>query len=237
MDRIVQREWLDDLPPCDPQALGSRRDLRRLNAWMGNVVIMSRALEMVDGARQFGAVTELGSGDGDFLANVARRLGPQWQGTTAVLLDRQRDVAEPSLAKFRALQWNARPIHCDVLEWSEREDFGRSAVIVANLFLHHFAQDQLAALLTAIERRCDYFIALEPRRSGVALFFSKMVGVIGCNAVTRHDAPVSVRAGFKDQELSRLWPNPHSWNLSEGAAQLFGHLFVARRKPSSPAPK
>jgi hypothetical protein len=35
----------------------------------------------------------------------------------------------------------------------------------------------------------------------------KLLWLIGCNAVTRHDAAVSMRAGFIRQELSALWPD------------------------------
>jgi len=60
--------------------------------------------------------------------------------------------------------------------------------------------------------------------------FSRAVGLIGCNRVTRHDAPASVRAGFTGRELSQLWPEPESWLLEERAAGPFSHLFVAQRK-------
>ena len=36
MKRVVEPELLDQLPPEDPGAMGSRRDLQRLNAWMAN---------------------------------------------------------------------------------------------------------------------------------------------------------------------------------------------------------
>ncbi len=44
MNRIVKPELLDELPPADPRAVRSRRDLRRVNAWMRNHAIMARAL-------------------------------------------------------------------------------------------------------------------------------------------------------------------------------------------------
>ena len=58
---------------------------------------------------------------------------------------------------------------------------------------------------------------------------AKLVGLIGCNSVTRHDAVVSVRAGFTNRELSDLWPTQGAWLLQEQRAGLFSHLF--RRPP------
>ncbi len=236
MDRIVEPEWLDQLPPNDPLAVESRRDLRRLNAWMGNVRSAARALSSANGAARLRHLTELGAGDGDFLLKLARQLGRNWSGTKALLLDRQSQISELTLAGFRALNWQTEAVTCDVLEWCNRAEAGRSAVVLANLFLHHFDAQSLAVLLQTIEARSDYFVALEPCRSRFALLFSNLVGFIGCNAVTRHDAPASVRAGFNGQELSRLWPNQYLWSISERPAWPFGHLFIAQRKHStSPA--
>jgi hypothetical protein len=49
--------------------------------------------------------------------------------------------------------------------------------------------------------------------------------------VTRHDAVLSVRAGFAGRELSALWPSADGWKLEERRAGLFSHLFVAHRAP------
>ena len=70
---------------------------------------------------------------------------------------------------------------------------------------------------------------IEPRRAAWPLFCCRWLWVIGCNAVTRHDARVSVRAGFSGRELSVLWPDKTNWQLDERHASLFSHLFVARK--------
>jgi len=60
--------------------------------------------------------------------------------------------------------------------------------------------------------------------------FSRLLRLIGCNRVTRHDAPISVRAGFTGQELSQLWPAGQGWLLEERPAGWFSHLFIAQRR-------
>ena len=55
----------------------------------------------------------------------------------------------------------------------------------------------------------------------------QVIWVLGCNEVTRHDAVVSVRAGFTGNELSAAWP-PGDWQLEERVAWPFTHLFIAR---------
>jgi len=106
----------------------------------------------------------------------------------------------------------------------------RPDAIIANLFLHHFGDEQLSELFALASARTNLFAAVEPGRSPVSLFFSKLVWLIGCNRVTAHDAQVSVRAGFAGNELSRLWLRSDTWVLREERAGLFGHVFVAFRK-------
>jgi hypothetical protein len=87
----------------------------------------------------------------------------------------------------------------------------------------------LTELLRLVALRTRVLIACEPRRSGSALLASHLLGLAGCNDVTRHDAVVSVRAGFKARELSALWPERSGWTLRERACGLFSHGFVATR--------
>jgi hypothetical protein len=230
MERTVEPEWLDALPAGDPAAIGSRRDLRRLNACMGSARTLAGAL------RSLGTLPvqliELGAGDGDLLLKVARRLGNSWRGTEATLVDTQRLLSTETSHGFREADWKVAELKSDVFEWSRKTSARTREAIVSNLFLHHFNSGQLEQLLSAIKQRCIFFAATEPRRFLLGLVFSRLVGFIGCNAVTRHDAPASVRAGFAGRELSAIWGNDGDWQLSERRSGLFGHLFVARKRDS-----
>src|ERR1700737_979923 len=44
MMRAIERELLDELPADDLRAIHSRRDLQRVNAWMGHAGIMADTL-------------------------------------------------------------------------------------------------------------------------------------------------------------------------------------------------
>ena len=230
MNRCVEPEWLDELSPADPRAAGSRRDLQRLNAWMGSAASVARALRVVP-ARPGLRLADLGTGDGMFLLQVARRLGRGWRGTKATLLDRQDTVAPEVRAGLAELGWHMETVQMDVMEWLRQPVIEPYEVLVANLFLHHFSKPQLAQLLAQASKRTRTFIAAEPRRSPLAFIASRLIWFIGCNGVTRHDAPASVRAGFAGRELSALWPPDGNWNLREGPNGWAGHLFAARNKP------
>ncbi len=230
MERRVYREWLDELPPDDLAAAGSRRDLRRLNLWMRNAATISRELRRLFRQRPPESVMEIGAGDGWLMLQIAQRLTPAWSGTRVRLVDKQTVPADQSQAGFARLGWPSERIVGDVFQlFADERWSGGDQVIVANLFLHHFLADQLRQLFRQISSRAQAFVAVEPRRSALALAASHLVGAIGCNHVTRHDAPVSVRAGFAGTELSTLWPDSAEWEVGERRAACFSHMFVAHR--------
>ncbi len=227
MSRIVQPEILDTLSPDDPRALRSRQDLHRLNGLMGNHGIMASALEKTLKGEVPGHITELGAGDGNFLLRVAQKTSSRWSTLAVRLLDLQKSVPAETLAGFAAIGWRAETVVADVFsDWPASDANG---IVIANLFLHHFDDARLAGLLRLISRRAKTFIALEPRRAAWPAFCSRLLWAIGCNDVTRHDAAVSVRAGFSGTELSALWPDQPNWRLREQSAGAFSHLFIAQK--------
>jgi len=228
MKRIVQPELLDALPCDNPRAIHSRRDLRRVNAWMRNHAIMTKALQTAVNGCPPKHITDLGAGDGHFLARVAQKISPGWPGMNLTLLDSQKIISRQNLASFPPLGWRAVAVAADVFDWLPT--VAGLDVVVANLFLHHFQDARLMELFRAVASRARLFIAIEPRRASWPLFCCRLLWMIGCNSVTRHDATVSVRAGFSDRELSALWPEDNDWQLTERRTGFFSHLFVARRK-------
>jgi hypothetical protein len=230
MKRVVEPELLDALPPGDPRAVRSRNDLRRVNRLMGNQSVLGHALDgIVHGSTSIRLV-EIGAGDGTLMLRLARSRAKRWPKVKLGLLDMQPVVRAETLTGYRVHGWDAQIVGADIFDWLAQSEPGQTPVIVANLFMHHFDGARLRALLHGIANRACAFVCCEPRRSHLALAGSRMLGLIGCNDVTRHDAVVSVRAGFTGSELSALWPDPDGWHLQESLAAPFGHRFVALRR-------
>jgi hypothetical protein len=259
MLRQVLPELLDELPPDDPRAIHSRGDLRRINKLMGNADIMARGLiagalgakgakaplapaaplappappaPNAPNAPAFSLV-ELGGGDGTFLLELARRVAPAIGPARAILVDQQSLVTAATQEALRALSWSVEAVRADVFEWLGGRGTEVADVTIANLFLHHFAGDRLSRLLRDTSRQTRMFLACEPRRSGAALAAASMMACIGCNSVSVHDGRISVRAGFRDRELSAIWPGGDGWILDEQKAGRFTHGFVARHEERS----
>ncbi len=233
--RHPRGETLDRLAADAPGAMRSRRDPRRINRMMGSAGIIVRAMSR--SRRKPERIIELGGGDGSLMLALARRLSPAWPRVRLSLLDRQPLVTSRTHAEFERLGWRLEVLCADVHDWAAQARARPQApaqhwdICVANLFIHRFDSGQIAALFDALGRRTDMFVACEPRRGQMPLLASRLVGLLGANAVTREDAVASVRAGFRDRELSRLWPDRASeWRLEEGPAGWFSHRLIATRR-------
>ena len=219
--RALTPEILDFLAPDDPRAQRSRRDLARINWVMRQSAIMAKALAACP---QPGLLADLGGGDGRFMLSVARRLAKYWPGVRTVILDRQKIVSEATRAGFAALGWSCETLQGDIFETLPQIE---PDIVTANLFLHHLDDAALQRLLSLVAARSRSFVACEPRRSAFALLGARLVFALGANDVTRHDAVASVRAGFRDLELSMLWPKQSAWICQERGVFPFSQVFRA----------
>jgi hypothetical protein len=225
--RRLEPEWLDLLPAEDPRARRSRRDLKRINALMFQTRTMARLLFKHSGGKRPRRIIELGGGDGTFMLALARKLAARWVGVRVTLVDQQDIVEERTRRAFSGLGWRLENVKADVFEFLREAE--PVDIVTANLFLHHFNGEPLRHLLSSTARLTRLFAAAEPRRSAPSLVASRLLIAIGANDVTRHDAPASVRAGFRERELSALWSDEGRWELHERLALPFTHAFAARR--------
>jgi len=191
---------------------------------------VERALDRGTSGFEPRTLLELGAGDGSLMLRLAQKRAVSWPNVRVTLLDRLNLIAPQTLNGIREAGWTPTVMALDVFDWVAQRDDSRWDVVLANLFVHHFASDELQRLLAGIAARTCVFLCCEPRRSALALAGSHMVGLLGAGRVTRRDAVSSVHAGFRARELSSLWPTKRDWVVSEFSAGLFSHCFLAVRK-------
>lgn len=177
--RQLTPELLDQLPADDPRAVSSRRDLRRINRFMGNTGWILHHLPTATPH-----ITEIGAGDGALAAAIhALRRGTPI--TTIDLAPRPDGLPD-------GIEW----IQGDLLEAPAVRPGG---TLVANLILHHFTDDQLARIGRWLES-FDTWVVNEPLRARTPLLLGRLATPF-IHPVTRHDMRVSIEAGFVDGEL------------------------------------
>lgn len=208
--RVVKAEILDHLAADDPEAVRSRRDLRRINFLMGNERWVCRSIRGFGQAAARGIV-ELGAGGGELAAKLAR-IFPAARITAWDLAPRPAGLAEQVIWRQGDILTNHPP--------------AGGGVLVANLFLHHFEGESLLK----IGRICDGFDVLvftEPDRAALPHLLGASLWPL-VNRVTRHDMHVSITAGFAAGDMPRLLGlDRKTWTIREtstwrGARRVLG---------------
>lgn len=223
-------ERLDGLAPNDANAQRSRRDLRLIHRAMRTLSILKGAVSKLSLKSPPRRIVELGAGDGSLLLRLARARWRLWEDVQLVLLDRHDLIPVATREAFSQLGWQVTVACADAIEWASTPVAEKYDLCVATLFLHHFDDRRLSVLLEGIASKAEAFIACEPRRDALSRLGSRLIGVLGANAVTREDAVKSVAAGFTADELSRSWvPVGGQWRTWEYRAKPFTHCFVAAR--------
>jgi SAM-dependent methyltransferase len=213
MQRTLQPELLDSLPPQHPDALHNRRDLRLTNRIMGTHRWLARTLPPL--LRPHEHVLELGAGTGELGLRLARA-GVAVDGLD--LWPRPRDWPP-------ARRWFTDDLRSFA-------GYGDYAAIVGNLIFHQFQDAELAALGARLRARARVIIACEPVRRRSSQFLYRSLGpLFGANHVSLHDAHVSIAAGFRGDELPRrLGLGPEDWTVQCATTLLGTYRLLAVRR-------
>ncbi len=204
--RRVDLEILDRLPADDPEALRSRRDLRRINALMGNVRWVERVVRRFP---QDWPLAEIGAGEGVLCRRLAVGGGRRVIGL---------DLAPP-------------PVDCPGVDWRQGDLFGNlpdvdAGILLGVMIVHHFSVAQLAEL-GRLAGRFRGVCFCEPWRAALPEVWGRLMWpVVG--RVTRHDLRVSQRAGFRPGELAGLL-GVADWRIEESVDWRGSLRFVAWR--------
>lgn len=142
---------------------------------------------------------ELGAGEGRLLHYLHRRY-PQMRLCGLDLVPRPQALPDP-------IGWEQG-------NFLFSENVPNAEVVVASLILHHLSDRELAELGRRLSS-ARVLVICEPWRHVLPLAQASLVVPLA-GAVTRHDMPVSIRAGFRAGELAGLLAlDPAGWRVSE----------------------
>jgi 2-polyprenyl-3-methyl-5-hydroxy-6-metoxy-1,4-benzoquinol methylase len=213
MQRLLEPEILDSLPPDHPDALHNRRDLRLTNHIAGNFRWFARTLPRL--VRPDERVLEIGAGTGELGQRLAAR---------GCLIDGLDLWPRPAT-------WSAdRAWHVGDLR--KFEGYHGYDTIFGNLIFHQFSAEDLAALGERLRRTARVILASEPERQRLSQFLFRTLGpLLGANYVSLHDARVSIAAGFRGDELPRmLGLAARTWDVRCTTSLLGAYRMVAIRR-------
>ena len=116
----------------------------------------------------------------------------------------------------------------DLLQY---DGYGQRTVLLANMILHQFKTVELQAVGSRIGSSVRLILASETSRRRIHLAQLRLAPLIGINHVTKHDARVSVKAGFVGEELPEaLGLDPEMWNWSCNSGAVGQYRMIAIRR-------
>jgi hypothetical protein len=105
--------------------------------------------------------------------------------------------------------------------------------VIGNLIFHQFTDAELGEIGARLRPTARVILACEPSRRRLGqIATSALLPLLGINHVTHHDARVSMKAGFRGDELpARLGLDGERWIYACKATALGAYRMVAVRRP------
>lgn len=218
--RRLTPEILDELPADNPEAIRSRRDLRLINSLMGNYRMIRRAILAQSEMTHW---VELGAGAGSLADSFDSESRQKFKVCGVDLGPRPENWPN---------HWNWYQGDLFAFLEGEKKDSGSPECrgVIANLFLHHFSDDQLIRLGKILRQNYSRILAVEPVRRRRHCRMGALLHPF-VNRVTRHDMRVSIEAGFRGGELAAiLIGGDDEWDFRLRETWIGSHFLSAERR-------
>ena len=212
--RLEAEEWMDDFSVSDARLTNALRDLRWVNQLLGGYRATHQILDPLFRRRDHVRLVDVGCGSGDYLIHLLRRgqqldcalevvgidANPVTVGHARAHLDR---TLSPQLRRrAQVVTGDAESLPFDV---------GDADVVHAALFLHHFHGDAAVRVLSEMSRVASRGLLVNDLHRHLLAY----VGIWVLSRLARlapmvqHDGPLSVRRGFRRDELLALAQAAH----------------------------
>ena len=201
-------EWLDAETMDDAALRRNLADIRRINWLLGwttftvrGVARHAEAIAKYTGKREF-SLLDVASGSADIplaIAHWAERAGynarivatdisPQ---IVAVAQEQSASTSSVSVERQEALKLPYAP--------------GSFDIALCTLAIHHFEPERAVELLSGMARVSKHVLVFDVARARLAYIGSLLLTrLLPMDAMTRHDAPASVRRAYSARELREL---------------------------------
>ncbi|HEX8476495.1 MAG TPA: methyltransferase domain-containing protein [Pyrinomonadaceae bacterium] len=203
--RSHELEHLDkgDYTPAEYE--GCMVELRRVNRFLGDARALKRSLlpEIERAGLKEFSVLDVGAGSGELLRVVAVWARAKGMRARLMGVELNRRSASAIVEESGAFD-EIGAVRCDALRLPFADD--AFDYVMSSLFLHHLADESMSAALVEMARvaRRRVFV-IDLHRHAVAYYFYTTVGrAFLHNRLVREDGALSIRRGFKPEELGAL---------------------------------
>lgn len=229
--RSTEPEIMDDLSMEGEMLRSTLDQITVINKWLGGNEATIRGLHTLLKTAPKDlpvSIIDLGCGSGDMLRSVAdfgKKNNFIFKLTGIEANEYTVNYARKLSANYPEISY----LKMDVLGF----DFPglKFDIALANLFLHHFKNEEIVSLLKPLAKSAALGIVINDlQRSRLAYYLFKLLSVFISNPMTRNDGALSVLRGFKKKELIALskelqdtsssirwkWAFRYQWIINKG---------------------
>ena len=232
--RAGEMEFLDQ-PDCDPAlASASYRFMETVNGCFGGTRVVQRFLAAETVGRHVGStlrILDVGSGSCDIPLAVSRWAGARGIPVQFTCLETAGHVVDLGRGKLAMAGDPAvQLLQEDVFTHTPTVPYDYA---VGSMCFHHFSDVQILALLRRLRGFVRHSVLINDlRRTPLASLGARLLlTVAAAPAGVRHDALLSIRRGFKVNELDALLQQLDSVTVSVEPARWFRIAAIIRFKP------
>jgi 2-polyprenyl-3-methyl-5-hydroxy-6-metoxy-1,4-benzoquinol methylase len=222
-------EQMDDLTIGGDELAEALRQLRVINRLLGSAWLTLEGvlrLWWAAGRPKHLSILDVGSGSGDI-----NRLLLAWANRQGIAMRITLVDIHPETCAAAAVYYRDEPrvqVLCsDLMQLG----LAQSDIVTAALFTHHFSQEQLPAMYTALTRAARLGVVVNDLHRHPLAWAGILVAtrLFSRNTMIRHDAPLSVLRGFCSEDLEQLRALPGLQGLSYQWRPFFRYLILVRR--------
>ena len=203
--RTDKEELMDDFSIGGDLLRDTLDKLENINRWLGGNKVTIKGLEQLlkneDKSKEI-TIVDLGCGHGDILRDVAKFGRKNGYNFKLIGIDANPtaiDYANKLSKEYDELSFKTQDIFSDEFK-NETYD-----VVLTTLFLHHFKEPQLVAILeNALKKARIGIVVNDLHRHKLAYYLFMLLSIFISNKMIIEDGLTSVLRGFKRAELINI---------------------------------
>ncbi|MGB5190906.1 methyltransferase domain-containing protein [Robiginitalea sp.] len=196
-------ELMDDLELPKNELEAALADLKMVNTLLGGHAVGMAGLKPFLSREIPCHILDIGCGDGEFLRHLHKYCSKKGFKVRLTGWDRNAESLERGSSQNKDgmdIQYEVR----DIMEFPQLPE--GEFVIICNLFMHHFTDEQIHRMLSYwSDSKCKAIVINDLDRNPLAYYLFRLFGVIFMKSkIAIHDGLISILRGFRNSELKQF---------------------------------
>jgi 2-polyprenyl-3-methyl-5-hydroxy-6-metoxy-1,4-benzoquinol methylase len=226
-DRSYQKEMLDASYISKHLLWQNLKELEFINTYLGGHKITKGALNCllpILKNKSMVTIADIGCGGGDSLKALHHWFAKNKIEAQIIGIDLKQDCIE--YASNNCHKFSNINLRCDdfrnVFDKTQRVD-----IVHASLFCHHFTEPEIIDFIKICNAQNAIFVINDLERNAIAFYAIQLLTKWFSNSpLVKHDAPLSVRRGFKKKEWKSMLESAQIVNYRLKNKWAFRHQLI-----------